>query len=744
VGLAAFALLRARAWHPADPLPSPSFVILDDFDSYHDTSTLRAAWQGGDASGDGRAAGFRLEREIRSGGRAALRVQLPAGERRRWKALRRATGEEIPGNWSGHRTFACMTRSLATGPDGAPLAAIGEIRDLGDYLYLVAEAPDLRTGLWRRVALEDERNRRYLSWSGWSRWQVDLKGDSAARGVDWSRVRAFRVAAAGTSPLPLFVYLDGCRLERAWRPVQSAEYFFLGVNIWDLWGRGEDPFQGMALREPFDENLRRDIVEKLAYLAEKRIPVLRVFLDYHFEIDPGNDLFEEKILERLDFVITTIHENGWPIRLIISHSTGFDLQTGLSWYARQAGGNATQKVRAFYTDPRLREIYKRQLEHVVEHINVITGVPWKDESVIWAWDVSNEPRILYGTPGTTYTSRTRDMVAWYAEMSGALRRLDPAHRIISGTFYGGDGIEPHDEDYDDWNIWELFTVDSIDALSVQSYVGPHLLRTGPKPTLLEEFGYGGRYFEDPTDQKRADNYRWMLLFGEKVYLSGVGALLWQMNWNHGYPDGKEIHGEPPATRFAFSPGARNRSLDVFEFYLAKYNRLEIEPEIEEGWSHLKGLRATWRSIHPPLTALPGERFGAGYVTTPEAGARQSFSQKLRALLGRLWFRLGGRGGVENRLFVPRAGRYRLQAWVRGGGAAPGLFRIRLDDGPAHPLEAPAGPGPEGGWHRLSLDPPWDLAYGKHVIRFELLSAGAALHRYRLVPLRPRGSAPGSP
>jgi hypothetical protein len=358
--------------------------------------------------------------------------------------------------------------------------------------------------------------------------------------------------------------------------------------------------------------------------------------------------------------------------------------------------------------------------------------------VIWAWDVSNEPRILYGTPGTTYTSRTRDMVAWYAEMSGALRRLDPAHRIISGTFYGGDGIEPHDEDYDDWNIWELFTVDSIDALSVQSYVGPHLLRTGP------EFGYGGRYFEDPTDQKRADNYRWMLLFGEKVYLSGVGALLWQMNWNHGYPDGKEIHGEPPATRFAFSPGARNRSLDVFEFYLAKYNRLEIEPEIEEGWSHLKGLRATWRSIHPPLTALPGERFGAGYVTTPEAGARQSFSQKLRALLGRLWFRLGGRGGVENRLFVPRAGRYRLQAWVRGGGAAPGLFRIRLDDGPAHPLEAPAGPGPEGGWHRLSLDPPWDLAYGKHVIRFELLSAGAALHRYRLVPLRPRGSAPGSP
>jgi endo-1,4-beta-mannosidase len=382
--------------------------------------------------------------------------------------------------------------------------------------------------------------------------------------------------------LALFVYLDDCRLEGAWRPVQSPEYFFLGVNIWDLWGRGDDPFHGIALRDPFDDDLRRDILEKLAYLAEKRIPVLRVFLDYHFEIDPGSGLFEEAILDRLDFVISTIRENGWPIRMIISHSTGFDLQTGLSWYAKQAEGDAARKVHAFYTDPRLRKIYKRQLRHVVEHVNGITGVAWKDEPVIWAWDVSNEPRILYGTPGTTYASRTRDMVAWYAEMSGALRRFDPNHRIISGTFYGGDGIEPHEEDYDDWNIWELFTVDSIDALSVQSYVGPHLLRTGPKPILLEEFGYGGRYFQDPTDQKRADNYRWMLLSGEKVYLSGVGALLWQMNWNHGYPDGKEIHANPPSTPFLFLPGVRNRSLDVFEFYLGKYNRLEIEPEIEEG------------------------------------------------------------------------------------------------------------------------------------------------------------------
>jgi hypothetical protein len=270
---------------------------------------------------------------------------------------------------------------------------------------------------------------------------------------------------------------------------------------------------------------------------------------------------------------------------------------------------------------------------------------------------------------------------------------------------------------------------------VQSYVGPHLLRTGPKPLLLEEFGYGGRYFVEPTDRKRADNYRWMLVSDEKVYLSGVGALLWQMNWNHGDPDGKEIHADPPSWDPLFRPDARNHSLDLFEFYLGKYNRLEVEPEIEEGWSDLGGLRWHYRSIHPPMRAVDGPRFGDGTVTSD---ARPGPLARVRGALG-----LGpARGFVESRIFIPESGLFRLQARVSTPGGAGPAFGVRVDGGPLLPLEAPAGapPAPEGGWWTASPGAPLSLRHGKHVLRVEALRTGARLDRFRLQRL-PEPAAP---
>ena len=351
---AAVWLARARAWRPPAPAPASDTILLDDFDRYSGDAALRDAWhntRGGPRRGD-----LSLDRAIRQSAPAALRVRLfqgthPAG------AFGRPTGGGAASNWSAHEGFACGVRSLAAGPDGRPRNAVGEIGDRGDYLSLEVEAPDLRAGLWRTVSLTDERNRRYLSWSGWSRWQVDLRGDSHARGLDWRRVRAFRIVANGVPRRRAFVYLDDCRLERRWRPVQTADYFFLGVNMWDIWGRGEGPLTGKDLRRPFDDALRRDLAQKLAYLAHKRIPMLRIFLDYHFEIDPGRGLFEDEILRRVDFLIATIRERDLPIRLMISLSTGFDVQSGVSWYAKHSPGTPLERTRAFYVDPRLRAIY---------------------------------------------------------------------------------------------------------------------------------------------------------------------------------------------------------------------------------------------------------------------------------------------------------------------------------------------------------------------------------------------------
>ncbi len=46
----------------------------------------------------------------------------------------------------------------------------------------------------------------------------------------------------------------------------------------------------------------------------------------------------------------------------------------------------------FFVDPKARELFQNHLTTVVNRVNTLTGVAYKNDPTIFAWDLMNEPR----------------------------------------------------------------------------------------------------------------------------------------------------------------------------------------------------------------------------------------------------------------------------------------------------------------------------------------------------------------
>lgn len=58
-------------------------------------------------------------------------------------------------------------------------------------------------------------------------------------------------------------------------------------------------------------------------------------------------------------------------------------------YVRWAGGRYHD---SFYRDPRIRAWHKAWISHLLNRVNMITGVAYKDDPTIMTWELGNEPR----------------------------------------------------------------------------------------------------------------------------------------------------------------------------------------------------------------------------------------------------------------------------------------------------------------------------------------------------------------
>ncbi|OMO64151.1 Glycoside hydrolase, family 5 [Corchorus capsularis] len=116
------------------------------------------------------------------------------------------------------------------------------------------------------------------------------------------------------------------------------------------------------------------------------------------QISPGS--YNEETFKGLDFVVAEAKKYG--IQLILSLVNNFKDYGGKDKYvewAKQQGENVNNED-DFFTNCLARRFYKNHVRKVLTRVNTITGVAYKDDPTIFAWELMNEPRCPSDPSGT--------------------------------------------------------------------------------------------------------------------------------------------------------------------------------------------------------------------------------------------------------------------------------------------------------------------------------------------------------
>lgn len=188
--------------------------------------------------------------------------------------------------------------------------------------------------------------------------------------------------------------------------------------------------------------------------------------------------YHEPTFKKLDYIIARAQQSGIKLILALGNNWGDfgGIPQYLNWYGLYNHDD-------FYRDQRVRDTYKAYITHVINRVNSITGVPYKDDPTILAWELMNEPR----------SSDLPNFYLWVDEMSRHIRNLDPNHLRSTGSegAIATPVYDTHRSDAVDFVSFHLYPDWwGFDQERSKQYIREHakIARDLGKPVVLGEFG----------------------------------------------------------------------------------------------------------------------------------------------------------------------------------------------------------------------------------------------------------------
>ncbi|MER9159247.1 cellulase family glycosylhydrolase [Mesorhizobium sp. M0778] len=183
-------------------------------------------------------------------------------------------------------------------------------------------------------------------------------------------------------------------------------------------------------------------------------------------------------MQKIDFLVAEAGKRH--LRLVIAFLDFWAYTGGAqqmrAWYGSQ------DESRFFFDDPRTKRDYRTWVRHVVQRVNLLTGLVYRDDPTIMAWELMNE--------GNARPEALR--LAWTAEMSAYVKSLDSNHLVSSGHANVSEKLADlmiPTLDFGTWHGYPLYynlTVQEFNDLITEFC---QLAARANKPVLLEEFGY---------------------------------------------------------------------------------------------------------------------------------------------------------------------------------------------------------------------------------------------------------------
>ncbi|KAG6518209.1 mannan endo-1,4-beta-mannosidase 2-like [Zingiber officinale] len=267
-------------------------------------------------------------------------------------------------------------------------------------------------------------------------------------------------------------------------------------------------------------------------------------------------IFDETVFEALDWVVVEAQRHG--IRLLLSLVNNWRRHGGKTQYVKWAweeGFGLSASNDSFFFDPSIRSYFKIYLKTILTRKNHLSGIEYREDPTIFAWELMNEPRCASDVSGDT-------LQEWIEEMAEHVKAIDKKHLLTVGLegFYGPTssaekkGVNP-EKWYADVgsDFLRNSKIPAIDFASVHIYPDKWLLQANisektshtykwmtshiedgekelAKPILFSEFGLSNKN-KDFDISDRVTFYKSIL---DTVYYSaamdgaGAGALIWQL------------------------------------------------------------------------------------------------------------------------------------------------------------------------------------------------------------------------
>lgn len=131
-------------------------------------------------------------------------------------------------------------------------------------------------------------------------------------------------------------------------------------------------------------------------------------------VEPKLGMFNETALQHIDYAIKAAHDHS--IRLITPLIDNWRYyHGGIHVFTDWRGLPVTYY---FYSNPTVISDFEQYISHLLNHVNTYTGIAYKNDPTIMAWETGNE-----------ITPTTR----WTKTISEYIKSIDSHHLVIDGT-----------------------------------------------------------------------------------------------------------------------------------------------------------------------------------------------------------------------------------------------------------------------------------------------------------------------
>ena len=215
-----------------------------------------------------------------------------------------------------------------------------------------------------------------------------------------------------------FVQRDGTRLT-----LGGETFRFGGPNIEWLGLEAYGPLDPMGPRYPshFEVDDAMDTAKAMGARVI-RSQTLGDSIGCNLCIEPKLGEFNPEAFKHIDYALKAAHDRGLRLIITLAGDCAYCEMSGPGEYFKDMGPNG---VKAFFNDPRVIARFEAHVAALLNHKNSLTGIPYKDDPTILAWENCNACGIFVSL--TDPGANLAQYVGWVDTIGSFIKSIDKKH-----------------------------------------------------------------------------------------------------------------------------------------------------------------------------------------------------------------------------------------------------------------------------------------------------------------------------